>query len=236
MTRTLPAPTRAYAEGVDASAPITFLASTPNYARDGLALRASGWLVDNYRANPVFLHAHDYRSLPIGRGVPILDGTALRLSVEFDQADPFAVKVERKYRNGFLNAVSVGWDFTDANAQKIDYWRMSAEQLQREAFYDLLEVSAVAVPADPGALAERQRSALAAYGRELVDLFDAAEDGTTLTVEDVREAVAAELVRLGIQIPTPGVGGNTDPTPVVVDNNAARNLLAAFSTGDNAHE
>ena len=31
MTRTLPAPTRAYAEQVDASAPITFLPSTPNW-------------------------------------------------------------------------------------------------------------------------------------------------------------------------------------------------------------
>ena len=168
-------PTRLFARAdgttdVDGTRMTTFVASTPGVKRDGLELRPLGWRTENYRSNPVFLWAHNYRSLPIGR-TELIDANEsdLRIGVEFDTEDPFAATVERKYRDGFLNAVSVGWDWVREDGSPIDFatWlTTSDEELAREFFYDLLEVSGVPVPADPDALVERQRAGVA-HLREL---------------------------------------------------------------------
>jgi len=132
------------------SGPIRFVASTGGVKRDGKDLRAESWRLANYRSNPVFLWAHDYmgHNLPIGRADVTVDGERLIASVVFDQEDEFARRVERKYRRGFLNAVSVGWGETDGG-------------------YDLLDISAVPVPGDPDALMERQARAYRALAEQL---------------------------------------------------------------------
>lgn len=155
----------ARADGTDADDRMIFAASTPGVKRDGIELRPEGWRTENFERNPVILWAHDYRSLPIGRGTVVdSDSGSLRIAVEFDQSDPFARTVQRKYRDGFLNAVSVGWDWVREDGSPIDFetWiSNSDEDLARQLWYDLLETSAVPVPADADALLERRRSALA---------------------------------------------------------------------------
>lgn len=186
---------RAVAERADESdpdAPLTFVASTPGVKRDGLDLRASGWRIDRALTNPVFQWAHDYRRPPIGRFAPTVDDDALRIAVTFDREDPFAADIERKYRRGFLNAVSVGWDFVDENGERLSWWSLDAEEIRDEAFYDLTEVSAVPVPADPDALIERQRAGLIDLGRGLLDLLD--EPPTPAPAGAVTEKRVRELL------------------------------------------
>lgn len=184
-----------------AGSPVPFVASTMGIQRDNLDLRASGWKLDNFARNSVFLWCHDYRSEPIGRTRAFSDVDRLRADVMFDQEDERARRIESKYRRSFLSAVSVGWDFVDAEGRQMDWWRLSAEQMRDEAFYDLLELSAVPVPADPNALALRQRHALRALGTELVALFDEQENpDSDVTAPELRAAVRAELVRLGLDI------------------------------------
>jgi HK97 family phage prohead protease len=152
---TLAAPT------INDESELTFTASSEGTNRYGFALKKNRWKIDNFNANPVILWMHMDHMPPIGRGRSVLDAGGLKTTVTFDRSDPFAVQIENKYRNGFLNAVSVGFDFVDDNGAPIDrWWSLSAEQIKNEAFYDLAEVSAVPVPADPGALV-RQRHALA---------------------------------------------------------------------------
>lgn len=222
--------------------PIVFTASNrpTNGARDGLDLDPSHFLLERYRQNPVILWAHRYDSPPIGKSEQVwVDGDKLRSAVVFDRDDPLARSVERKYRAGFLNAVSIGWGYVNADGTALDTWRMSNEELTA-AFYDLREISAVPVPADPGALADRQLAGLRSLSTELADLFGGIGRSDVLTIDDVRECFRALLAEHGI---APGEPGTTisapgaeppDPTPVVVDPDAARTLLAAFSTGDNA--
>lgn len=135
---------RAYrADEVPESGPIPFVASTEGVKRDGLELKAENWDLANYQRNPVFLWAHDYmgQRLPLGRAdVEVRDG-ALHASVTFDNEDEFARQVEGKYRRGFLNAVSVGWN-------------------EVKEGLELLDISAVPVPGDPDALIQRQARAL----------------------------------------------------------------------------
>lgn len=222
-------PVRGFTEGDVASdkagTPIPFVASTPGVKRDGLDLRASGWRLDTYNTNPVFQWCHDRTMPPIGR-VEAAAGSVLRAMVTFDQEDEFARRVESKYRRGFLNAVSVSWDWVDGQGQRLDAWRMSVEQLRDSAFYDMTELSGVPIPADADALIERQRTGLRSLGRELVRLFDEQEaPDSTATASDIRAAVLAELNWLGIPLPT----APPPPDPTGVDHQAARTLLAAFS-------
>lgn len=208
----------------EAGSPIRFIASTPGVKRDGLDLRAQGWRLDTFRSNPVFQWAHSRTEPSIGRVDASVDGNLLA-AVTFDQEDEFARKIESKYRRGFLNAVSVSWDFVDGSGRALDPRRMTAAQVRDTAFYDLTELSGVPIPADPQALMQRQRSALSVLGHELVNLFDEQEDGD-ITEPELRAAVIAELTRLGIPIP-----GTTDPAPADsgIEARAASALLDAFN-------
>jgi hypothetical protein len=216
---------RGYAErGIDnepAGSPIPFVASTPGVKRDGLDLRAAGWRLDNFARNPVFLWAHGRSEPSLGR-VDTEPGDQLRTRVFFDQEDEFARKIESKYRRGFLNAVSVGWDFVDSNGSRADVSRMTLTAIRDQAFYDLTELSGVPVPADPDALV--QRAALGRLGRELVALFDEQENpDSPMTADELRGAVIDELTRLGIPLP------GQEPSPVAgVPESAARDFLAAL--------
>lgn len=165
------------ASKADDAGPIRFVASTEGVKRDGLSLSMAQWDLKNYRANPVVLWSHMYGGFggpppaPIGRAEVKVEGKRLMADVVFDPGDPFAQQIERKYRQGFLHAVSVGWDprppagktFQDARPDEISL--------------DLLDISAVPVPGDPDALIQRQQRALSVMARDiLAELGEDADD------------------------------------------------------------
>lgn len=160
---------RAYTERADDSRPgdaIRFIASTSDVVRDGMIVEAAGWQLDNFKRNPVFLWAHNYFEPPIGTVKSIaIDGDNLIADVVFDQDDPEALRIERKYRNGILNAVSVGFNV-------IDYQPSQGQDAPRATKAELLEISGVPVPADPNALAERQRKLFRSLAHELAAIPD----------------------------------------------------------------
>jgi len=141
--------------------PIRFVASTEQVARDGLIIEAAGWDLQNYRKNPIVLWSHDMLGArpPIGKAVEVaVESKRLLASIVFDQGDPFARQVEQKYRDGYLNAVSVSWDTK----------KMEPGPPPRVTRAELLEVSCVPVPADVGAV--MQRSAARHGGLPIVPL------------------------------------------------------------------
>lgn len=168
--------------------PIRFTASTENVGRDGLVINADGWQLDNFRANPAILWSHDYAGNrpPIGRAanLEVKDGKLIA-DVIFDQGDEFARQIERKYRDGFLNAVSVGWDTQQIEPPK------GANDAARVTRAELLDISAVNIPGDPNALMERQKRALADNARELLTLVDDVAPESALWSE-----VSASMVSL----------------------------------------
>lgn len=131
-----------------------FRASTAVEDRQGEIVTADGWELANFRANPVFMLAHDYRSLPIGKIVDIrTEADGLIAGVVFDSEDPTARMVQSKYERGFLNAVSVGFRSLEllVPTDRGEPWRHTKKEL--------LEVSAVAIPANPEALMLRMLTA-----------------------------------------------------------------------------
>lgn len=157
---------RAYAERENG---LSFVASTEAEARDGMVIRQDRWLLGNYRANPVFLWAHDYTTLPLGTlDVSVEDGK-LRARVGQWRDAPFPREVAAAYEAGILSATSVGWDNISAeDARRRGYTEVPADAPADDVYHELLDISAVPVPGDPTALVERQRSAIAALTRELV--------------------------------------------------------------------
>lgn len=179
---------RAINEEADAG-PLVFMASTPGTKRDGLDTASLPWRVDNFRLNPVVTWSHDFdgKRLPIGRAeVEVIDtaaGEYVRAAITFDRADPFAAEVERKYRDGFLHAVSVSWDDIDASGTPV---RAAGG---RAAAHELLEIAAVPVPGDPLALQEKRADALRSMARELIAALE--ESGAEPDSDAAAEVAAA---------------------------------------------
>lgn len=126
--------------------PIPFTLTTPGAKRDGQDLATLPFSVERYSLNPVVLAFHRYDSFPIGRGeievVGSARGEVLLATAWFDVEDEIGRLADRKYREGFMFAVSLGWDDIDDHGIPI---RASK---RRPVARDVLEFSIVAVPAD----------------------------------------------------------------------------------------
>ena len=140
---------------------ITFTLTSKITDRDGDIIEPMGADIRNFRKNPVFLWAHDLRRPPIGRVIPEsieISDQEIKADVEFDLNDEFAKMVFEKYKNGFLNAGSIRfiprkWDeikLRDADGNETG--RITGYHIKE---WELLEYSAVPVPANPAALVQK---------------------------------------------------------------------------------
>ena len=140
--------------------------------RDGDILRANGVDFKNYMKNPVFLSFHNSREFPLGKVEKFwVEGNTVKAIVYFPtleelSTDPANASEKAKlvdfcyhcYKTGMLNAVSVGF--------------IPLEWIETENGYDilkweLLEFSAVAVPANQDAIAEAVKS----FGEDFTKKF-----------------------------------------------------------------
>lgn len=132
---------------------VRFVGATENVARDGGILKLSGWDLDGYRGNPVFLWAHDQKQPPVGRAVNLRrTDSGLEFDIEFPPAEvyPFGELVGRLYEAGYMKAVSVGFRVMRERAPTSAERSLGAEWVSEE--HELLELSAVPVGADASAL------------------------------------------------------------------------------------
>lgn len=140
-------------KAIDGSRTLDFLISTDTVDRQGDTVALDGWNFKNYLKNPVVLWAHDYTMLPVARATKLwLSPKGVHATAEFTPAGSilFNDRVFEMYKGGFLSAVSVGfqptkWAFTEDSGRKFGIDFMEQE---------LLEFSAVPVPANPDALIE----------------------------------------------------------------------------------
>lgn len=114
-------------------------------------MKADGCQLEEYQKNPVVLWAHNRNQElpPIGRALWVKnENNSIKAKVEFAPTE-FAQEVAKLYREGFMNGVSVGYIVkSDKNVEEDDDTpaRMIIEK------WELLEFSAVPVPANPNAL------------------------------------------------------------------------------------
>ena len=142
---------------------VLFTISAEVKDRDGDILRADGIDLTNYEKNKVFLGFHNSRDFPLGKTEKVwVEGEKVKAIVYFPtleelSSDPKNASEKAKlvdftfhcYKTGMLNAVSVGFiplEWTETkDGYDITKW-------------ELLEFSAVAVPANQDAIAEAVKS------------------------------------------------------------------------------
>lgn len=179
---------------------VRFKVSSEVVDRDGDILIAKGCDFTNFAKNPQFLAFHNYHEYPLG--IPKnwgIEGDAVYCDVYFPTLKELATDAEQAsekaklvdftyhcYKTGMLNAVSVGFIPKDAVPNKETGGSLISE-------WELLEFSAVSVPANQDAVAQAVKS----FGIDENDLIDpieriksleekikGIEDDTVLIVDD----------------------------------------------------
>ena len=131
-------------------APMTFVISSEEVDRHGDVVLAQGWRLQAYLRNPVFLWAHNYGLPVIGRALAVWPEPGQLLArLEFAPTE-FARQVAALYRSGYQQGVSVG--FRPLRYEERRDARTGAFLGIRFLEQELLEVSAVPVPANRQAL------------------------------------------------------------------------------------
>jgi Escherichia/Staphylococcus phage prohead protease len=173
---------------------LDFVSSDETLDRYNEIILASGWQIGNYQRNPIFQNAHQYGDIIFTLGKAIITevrGSQLFQRIQFaTEANPVAKIAYGLYRGGFLNAVSVGfvpvrWE---NGTEKTSYRRKYLQQ-------ELLEVSAVGIPANPNALALGYKSGAVARTdlREAYELLRA-------TLGEVPPSLSPELIQLAARL------------------------------------
>ena len=135
---------------VDEAGPVMeFIASDESLDRYSERVRADGWQLENFKANPVIPDCHDYSSITkiLGRAqsIGVVDGRLVN-RVEFCLDNPMGALAFKMAKGGFLKSQSVGFIPLE--------WENGKGKEEPARTYlkqELLEVSLVVVPANPGA-------------------------------------------------------------------------------------
>jgi len=176
----------------EADRTITFVSSTEAPDRYGDVLRVNGWQTKNYMKNPVFLWGHRSGDPPIGKCVELHTETspkpALVQTVEFADAKtyPFADTIFQLYKGKYLHSVSVGFRPLDRPEMiKDDTGNVTGFEFTN---MELLELSAVPLPANPEAVAR-------AIGDGIITSADSAKFFSGAKPREIQRADTAQELR-----------------------------------------
>jgi hypothetical protein len=189
------------------NAPLTFTITTDVTDRDKDIVDPAGAVVENYSKNAVMQWAHQYEELPVGKSVEMF-ATKIKAVKDGQEQDFNAIKarvvfqpdsnyhdsytgirgsmVRRMYVTGFLNAVSIGfdpleWEPIEEKGEKTpsELLGMVPNNGTRFVKWDLLEFSAVPVPANPQALVDRNYDSVAKaqLRRVAADVLEQCKEG-----------------------------------------------------------
>jgi HK97 family phage prohead protease len=211
LTRFIPIQREAASDG---SSSLSIVASTSQPDRYGDTINQLGWETGNYEANPVMLWAHSYDTAPVGKVGRLEKGSSDLRCKDIEWTPPemnaFGAQVGEMVRAGFLNTVSVG--FLPIQWEE----RRDPETGSFLGYHfvkqELLEISVVPVPANPGALVDSKGFAGAirdwagrhdesspmakAWSAELAMWLKSADDLAEQSEQDRDESDFTELVSL----------------------------------------
>lgn len=119
------------------------IASTEYKDRDGEVIKQDGWILENFKKNPVILASHNYQEFPIGKaiGVKVHEGK-LKFKMMLTSATERGKEAIQLVKEGILKSFSVG--FIPRERDEEDQKTITKAEL--------LEISLVSVPANPEAV------------------------------------------------------------------------------------
>jgi HK97 family phage prohead protease len=132
---------------------ITAIGSTSDIDRDKDFVDIKGMNLKNFQNNPVILWSHNASIPPIGKATKVSktkDGLKFKIEFAGPDVNPQADTIFKLFKGGFLSAFSIGF---------IPNWEKASYDDKRGGFdfpeAELLELSAVNVPANQNALIQR---------------------------------------------------------------------------------
>lgn len=166
--------------------------STQDVDRHGDTVMQEGWDLKNFKKNPVILNSHNYSDAAevIGKASNLkIEGKKLTGKITFAvNENPKAKVIFDLYAGGFLNAFSVGFmpqKFKENKDGTRDWYTIEEAEL--------LEVSAVSVPANARALAKAKGIDVDELPDEMIEDEDTpTEDEEVETPEDNPEEATDE--------------------------------------------
>lgn len=148
---------------------LDFVASDETLDRYEEVVKLDGWELKNYRANPVVLDSHNYWSVAsiLGNSTR-LDITEGKLTnrVRFAMDNPLGAIAYKMAKAGFIKSESVGFIPLE--------WTNGVGQNEPRRTYlkqELLEISLVSVPANPGATIEASLKSGAVTRGDVKELY-----------------------------------------------------------------
>jgi uncharacterized protein len=174
---------------------LTMVCSTEDIDRHGDTVKQDGWDLRPFKKNPVILNSHNYFDATevIAKGIkPRIEGKGKKAKLVMEWK--FAVEENEKaktifdlYAGGFLHASSVGFiprKFGEREDGGRDWFTIVEAEL--------LEVSAVSVPANAAATLAKSIGASVKDVAEAIGIED--EDGEPVNPEDIEEVEETEEV------------------------------------------
>lgn len=197
---------------------VTAVISTGAIDRDNEILLPKGADFEQYMKNPVVLWAHGYRDTPIAKALWIKK-TWKNIKAKLQFADtPQAEEIYQLFKGGFLKAFSVGFRPIKSHRPDEKEIAKNPEWAGVWLIYDeweLLEFSAVPVPANPEALAIAVKSHDVTLSKELLSDFDELEE--EIHIADT-EPVKSEPIKKPVEVKTVN-------TPVSIINTPVKTIL-----------
>jgi len=191
------------------------VATTPALDRYGEVVLPEGAITDNFKRNPVLVGIHDYSQVTIGQVVD-LSVTPDQMIFDFVFAqDELGKTYEDRYKSGDMNAFSIG--FRPVKGGAVDLWMpwddepalteakfelptgkettldlTKYDQIPYRVYckWELLEISAVPIPANPEALLMRRAEEIVRRAVEKNPVMK------SFVQEDVHEKLGAALKML----------------------------------------
>lgn len=162
--------------GLETDRVLRFIGSDESADRDNDIIESAGWKTAEYLKNPVFLWCHDYRIPPIGKCISVKTSnrqlifdikfpTISELSSDIENPSDHAKFVDtiyNMYKGGYLSATSVGFRGVKYKTRDDDAvldkpeWQRGRRYIEQ----NLMELSAVPVPANPNALQQAKSEGL----------------------------------------------------------------------------
>lgn len=140
---------------------VTATITTSAVDRFGEVVVSGGANLENFLKNPVVLWVHNSHDLPIGKALwlrKLKNKIVAKIQFAAKEVNEFAEQVFQMYKAGFLKAFSIGFrpDFDKTRAPNLEDIKKNPEWASAHRVFfgwELLEFSAVPVPANPEALA-----------------------------------------------------------------------------------
>lgn len=142
----------------------TYIARTGDEDRNHQRTDPAGWRLDTYRANPVVLENHRWENLPIGSATRVwIEQDKLMATIVFADT-PRAREVRDLTDQGHMRALSAAWLPLDYElVRDDDGWTIGIHSRTQE----LVDLSAVTIPAQPQALRVASLAQADGYNVEL---------------------------------------------------------------------